>query len=280
MGVRVVNTAPTRCSVAAVGMLPRTVTACLASATLLATARDARAYRPFDGTDADVAEEGTFELELGPIGYLHHAPNDALVAPTVVLNQGIDDDVELIVQTNRLHLLGSLAGVRRDQYVDTAFLMKHVWRDGGLQDESGPSIATEIGTLFPTGPDDHHVGAIATTIVSLVTDPATFHFNLAPSLTVRHDADLFASTIVEGPHAWSLRPVTELAFERDFGDGNIYSLLGGARYVVQEGLELDAGVRVASVAGESLVEGRVGVTWALQLWSDREPRIEGPKTGH
>jgi hypothetical protein len=27
----------------------------------------AHAYRPFDGTDADVAELGDFELELGPV---------------------------------------------------------------------------------------------------------------------------------------------------------------------------------------------------------------------
>jgi hypothetical protein len=56
------------------------------------------AYRPFDGTDADVAEEGTFELELAPVGYVHQPSYDALVVPSLVLNQGIDDDVELVLQ--------------------------------------------------------------------------------------------------------------------------------------------------------------------------------------
>ena len=56
-----------------------------------------------------------------------------------------------------------------------------------------------------------------------------------------------------------------------------YSWLLGAIWRVHEGLELDAGGRVADVAGTLLAEGRLGVTWALQLWSDRVPQVEGPQ---
>jgi hypothetical protein len=237
----------------------------------------ARAYRPFDGTDADVVEEGTFELELAPVGYVHQPSYDALVVPSLVLNQGIDDDVELVLQTNRLQLLGSSApGQPRVQYLDTAFLMKHIWRDGVLQEATGPSVATEVGPLFPTGPDQHGLGGILTGIVSVVTPATTFHFNLAPALTVEHDFDLFGSVIVEGPHDWTVRPVAEVYVERDFGVGNTFSGLLGAILRVHEGLELDAGVRAADVAGASLLECRLGVTWALQIWSDRVPAVEGP----
>jgi hypothetical protein len=31
---------------------------------------DVHAYRPFDGTDAAVAETGEMEIELGPVEYL------------------------------------------------------------------------------------------------------------------------------------------------------------------------------------------------------------------
>jgi len=254
-------------------------TAALASF-LLATAtwaRPASAYRPFDGTDADVAEEGTFELELGPVGYWRQDGNDSLVVPSLVLNQGIADDIELVLQTNRFEALGPLTpGQPRVAYTDTAFLMKHIWRDGALQDATGPSIATEAGPLFPTAPGQTSVGAIVTTIVSIVTPAATFHFNVAPSLTVEHDFDLFASTIVEGPHEWTIRPAVEGYVERDFGLGDTYSILVGAIWRVQEGLEFDAGVRTADMQGQSVIEGRLGVTWALQLWSDRVPKVEGP----
>lgn len=237
----------------------------------------AAAYRPFDGTDADVAEEGTFELELGPVGYLRQSSTDALVVPSLVLNQGIQSDVELVLQTNRLQLLGAaIPGRPPVQYLDTGFFMKHVWRDGGLQDASGPSLATEAGPLFPTGPGQHAVGAIVTTILSMVTPAATFHFNVAPSLTVGRDLDLFASTIIEGPHRWALRPVTEVYVERDFGLATTYSWLLGVIWREREGLELDAGLRAAEVGGTPVIEGRLGLTWALQLWSDRAPKVEGP----
>ncbi len=35
----------------------------------VASATNSWAYRPFDGTDADVARVGEFELELGPVNW-------------------------------------------------------------------------------------------------------------------------------------------------------------------------------------------------------------------
>ena len=63
----------------------------LAAATALATlanAPQAHAYRPFDGTDADVAELGTFELELGPVHWYSQGEAHYLIAPATVLNLG------------------------------------------------------------------------------------------------------------------------------------------------------------------------------------------------
>lgn len=235
------------------------------------------AYRPFDGTDADVAEEGIFELELGPIGYYRQSGYDALVLPSLVLNQGIADDIELVLQTNRFEALGAAEpGRPRVAYLDTAFLMKHVWLDGELQDAEGPSIATEAGPLFPTGPGQHGVGAIVTTIMSVVAPWATFHFNVAPSFTVEHNFDLFVSTIVEGPHEWAVRPAAEVYVDRDFVLGTTYSGLLGVIWRAREGLEFDVGARRADVEGQAVIEGRLGVTWAFQVWSDKVPKVEGP----
>jgi len=43
----------------------------------------AHAYRPFDGTDADVAELGEFELELGPAHVLREGGRTFVTTPTV-----------------------------------------------------------------------------------------------------------------------------------------------------------------------------------------------------
>jgi hypothetical protein len=50
--------------------------------------RSARAYRPFDQTDAGVAETGDVELELGPVGYLHD-PTGSTYIPGIILNYGV-----------------------------------------------------------------------------------------------------------------------------------------------------------------------------------------------
>ena len=67
----------------------RRVAGLVATASLLLVGRDALAYRPFDGTDADVAEYGDFELELGPTQYYREDGRNFLVAPATVLNLGI-----------------------------------------------------------------------------------------------------------------------------------------------------------------------------------------------
>lgn len=61
-------------------------------------ASEALAYRPFDGTDAAVAEPGLFEIELGPARYQQIGPNGALFAPDVVFNYGVAERWELVLQ--------------------------------------------------------------------------------------------------------------------------------------------------------------------------------------
>ena len=55
--------------------------AVLIAATLVVCSGDAaRAYRPFDGTDAAVAETGEVEIELGPVEYLRNGSDRTLLA--------------------------------------------------------------------------------------------------------------------------------------------------------------------------------------------------------
>ena len=46
------------------------VTALMLAAVLTCWCDGAQAYRPFDGTDAAVADTGEVEIELGPVEYL------------------------------------------------------------------------------------------------------------------------------------------------------------------------------------------------------------------
>ena len=55
---------------------------------LLASSDPARAYRPFDGTDAAVAKKGEMEIELQPAGRLRDESGTSLIAPATVINYG------------------------------------------------------------------------------------------------------------------------------------------------------------------------------------------------
>jgi hypothetical protein len=47
---------------------------------------EVEAYRPFDGTDAAVAEKGEIEIELGPVEYLRAGAERTLLAPDLRIN--------------------------------------------------------------------------------------------------------------------------------------------------------------------------------------------------
>jgi hypothetical protein len=61
-------------------MLSRTVTAVASSALAMLWRNDAMAYRPFDGTDAAVAEPDTVEIELGPAEYVRQGNKRMLIS--------------------------------------------------------------------------------------------------------------------------------------------------------------------------------------------------------
>jgi hypothetical protein len=119
-------------------------------AALLALSDPAFAYRPFDSTDADAAESGEIELELEPLGYLYTPDGRFIIAPDVVVNLGLREGYELVlegrhrVRTRRAH------DEPRSRVEDTGLFLKTIVRDGALQDAAGPSVALEFGALLPT----------------------------------------------------------------------------------------------------------------------------------
>ena len=58
------------------------VAAFATAAVLTFWCREVEAYRPFDGTDAAVADTGDVEIELGPVEYLRGEPSARCSHPT------------------------------------------------------------------------------------------------------------------------------------------------------------------------------------------------------
>lgn len=223
----------------------------------------ASAYRPFNSTDAAVAARGEVELELGPLGYLVQGPDEALVAPSLVLNWGFADRWEAVLEGRHLVELGAHIQEPRLRVEDTALSVKGVLREGSLQGKAGPSVALELAALLPTLHGDPGVGAEGTAIVSQRWPDLTVHLNGAAAWTRAHAPGVFAGVILEGHDAWAVRPVAEVFVEHERELPTTISGLLGAIWRVSDALALDAAVRRARAGGVDTTELRVGLTWAF-----------------
>ena len=231
----------------------------------LAWAPNTAAYRPFDSTDASVAEAGTLELELGPIGYLTEGRAHFLVAPALIANLGLSRGWELVLQGRHLLLVSDGQEEPRSRLVDTGLFLKGVLREGTLQDGVGPSVAIEAGVLLPTVNGERGAGASVAAIVSQRWSSVTMHLNAAAALTRAGRLDLFGGAIVEGPYRWAVRPVAEVFLDREFHTSWAISGLLGAIWRTRDDLSLDLGLRTARLNGEFVGEVRAGLTWAFGL---------------
>jgi hypothetical protein len=239
----------------------RSVAALVAAALVVSWSGAAQGYRPFDGTDAAVAETGEMEIELGPIEYLRDGADRTLLAPDLKVNYGFKPGWEASLEGEVAH--GLTAGVRETSLVESEALLKGVLREGALQEKPGPSIATEFGILLPGVNDEHGTGAILTGIVSQRWDWGTTHLNAQIELTREQHADYFLDTIIEGPHDWVVRPVSEIFYERDVGLFRTRSALIGAIWQVQDNIAVDLGLRGAHLNDHNVGEIRAGVTFAF-----------------
>ena len=56
------------------------------------------AYRPFDSTDAAVADKGAFEVELSSLSYRRDDVGAAWITPSARLNYGFSEDWEAVLE--------------------------------------------------------------------------------------------------------------------------------------------------------------------------------------
>ncbi len=226
----------------------------------------ARAYRPFNGTDAAVAERGDMEIELGPVGFVREGSDNYLVAPSAILNWGFADRMEFVVEGRHfVHLGTTTAAEPRFRVEETGLSVKTVLREGALQDRAGVSIATEVGALLPTINGDPGFGAQDTIIVSQRWTDVTVHVNAAAAWTRAHTLGLFGGVILEGHDVWSVRPVAEVFVEGQADLPTAYSGLVGAIWRARDELSIDTALRLAREGDLNTTEVRLGLTWAFKV---------------
>jgi hypothetical protein len=236
--------------------------------------RPAQAYRPFDGTDAAVADLYETEIELQPFGYQKTGSQSTAIAPFVVYNYGFAERWELVLQTE---MLTPIVGGGQPSIAATGAFLKYVIIPGSLQEKSGNgiSVATEFGPLLPGINADSGVGFSWAGIASQRWDWGTAHFNVEANLTRDHQAETFFSVILEGPRNWTVRPVMEVFYDKVWTEGESRSILLGAIWQVDKDLSLDAAYRYAVVDGRPVNEIRAGLTFAFKEEGDTTPMKPG-----
>ena len=216
------------------------------------------AYRPFDSTDASVADVHVTEFELSPLSFEHGDEGAALVVPALRLNYGFADDWEAVAEgevDNFTHGRSQLSQAMLD--------VKTVLREGSLQGKDGWSLGSEASILLPGIGVENGAGFELTGIASQRWDWGTIHINVAPELTREQRLGIFMGLILEGPDDWPVRPVAEVNYQREFSTGEQTSLLLGAIWKVRDHLAFDLGFRHAWIDRRPDEQIRAGVTFDL-----------------
>lgn len=249
----------------------RILTACIPSFAVLLASRVSHAYRPFDGTDAAVANVGEFELELGPAQLYRTQQRNYLLAPATVLNLGVAPGLELVVDFKQIIATRAEQEEPRARWADSDILLKWIIRRGALQEGKGISLALEAGPLLPDFRGEEQIGGQANLILSQRGGWGTLHFNEESALSRAGNAEVFSSVIFEAPDSLPVRPVAEVFVERAFRVGSAYSALLGAIWPAAERVSVDCAVRMAHEERARAFEIRFGFTWAQQIWSPAKP---------
>jgi hypothetical protein len=228
--------------------------------------RPASAFRPFDGTDARVAEPHLFELEMSPVSYARMGSERSLIAPQVTLNYGTGSGFEFVLEGKGVMLVHPDPDGVSPRLEEVSFELKKVLRPGVLQEKKGPSIAMEESVELPSR-GQTHAGFGASLIVSqpLPSARTMLHFNAELARTPEQQTERFVSVILEGPEAWPIRPVGELSWARVGDKTGVRGFLAGLIWQTRQGLTMDAAVKILDGGEEHGLELRTGFTWHMQL---------------
>ena len=234
-----------------------------AAVLLAAGAPPAFALRPFDGTDAAVAEPQSIEVEFQPLGYLREADERWLIFPQVTMNYGAGSGWEFNLSVGRLMAMTDEQPAPSPQFEDFELGVKRVLRKGLMQDKPGPSLATEVEVLLPTK-KENGTGAAGSLIFSDHFRWIGLHVTGEAAYTRAHEFGRFGSVILEFFDGLSAHPVMELTAEREGEETTTLGLLAGGLWEARERLVLDIGLRT-SYADQHNAEVRAGITFGKHV---------------
>ena len=218
----------------------------------------ALAYRPFDSTDAAVADLNDVEIELSPISFRHGDGGPTWISPATRLNYGFAQDWEIVLEGQAEHPEHGSSTL-----VENALSLKTVLQEGSIQDKSGLSLGAEGTILLPGINDQSGAGAELTGIAGQRWDWGSVNINLGGSRSREGHGELFFGTILEGPHDWPVRPAAEFVYDREFGSMERLSLLAGLIWQASDKLAFDMGVRQSRINSRPETEVRAGLTFAF-----------------
>lgn len=221
----------------------------------------AMALRPFDGTDAAVTGKGTLEIEFGYLGLLRDGGTRYLSVPALVMNAGVADRSELVVEGRFRTRVSGASDSSGPVLEDAAISLKHVYREGILQAVPGPSVASECGLLLPSGAGER-AGMVCAGIMSQRVSKAIIHVNAALARSRERQWERTFGVIVEGPHYGRLEPVLEAQTGATSGRARMHSMLVGVLASMTDKLTLDIGLRTGRDGATRGTEIRSGLTWS------------------
>jgi hypothetical protein len=228
----------------------------------LACAKPAWGYRPFDFSDADVADAKTIEIEIAPVEFVERGPEHTLRMPNLGVTFGLGGGYEFAVEGVNQVALGRAEGEPRSRLSDAGAAIKRLVRRGTLQDATGVSVATEGRVLFPTR-DAAHLGAEASGIVSNAWKAGVVHAQLDVRRLPEGSDGAGGAVIVESADHRGWRPVAEFMLEGVRGEPSDKGVLIGSIYEAREGLAFDVGAHFGQSEGVRWTEVRTGMTWQI-----------------
>lgn len=234
-----------------------------ALALLAVFATPAHALRPFDGTDAAVADPQSIETEFQPLGYVREADERFVVYPELGVNYGAGSGYEFSLEARRVMRMTEEQPAPSPRFDDFELSVKRILKRGVMQDRKGPSVATEVGLLLPTS-EEKTTGFFGTLVVSDHLRLVGVHLNAEVSRTRAHQTGHFASAIFEFFDHHALHPAVELTIEREGEETTSQGLLVGALWEPRERLVMDFAVRT-SYADTHDAEVRAGMTFGKHV---------------
>ncbi len=237
----------------------------------LAPATSARAYL-IETNDARVADHGSFELELAPIGYYQLVVGDEyreLIAPSMQLYLGIAPGWDLLYLTRGYGRIEGDPTQSAYSLSDQMVAFRTMLVRGRYSDEGheGPSLTLQTGVLLPGVDAETGFGATIALLFAQQWDAGTLHLNAWVNLTHERLLNLFFTSCIEGPDAWTVRPVVEVWIDLVVdGDPTLSGLLG-AVWDVSDDVALQGGVRMGGWEGWLDFEVRLSAYFAVPLWN-------------